>query len=211
MRLGPSVPRPAPTAGPSSSSVRSVPCVLSAIFKNQQKGLSTCFWGLFTGHRFVSSRGTVVAPSKTGSAKHSSNKSTMGLGAPARSGLPTACNGQPHQEAEGMARATESWLGMAGTLGVSACDDEAWRGHASKCQTLLSNVGASVVPPPAPLGWLHTGPGAPASQLSHALPGRWGSAWPSSPRTVPWLSTAPAGRAPWSHHPPRCSPRPQTG
>lgn len=59
-----------------------------------------------------------------------------------------------------MARVPESWLGMAGTLGVSACDDEAWRGHASKCQTLLSNSGVSVVPPPVPLGWLHTGLGA---------------------------------------------------
>lgn len=47
--------------------------------KISKKGLSTCFWGLFTVHRFVSSRITVVAPLKTGSAKHSSNKSAVGL------------------------------------------------------------------------------------------------------------------------------------
>lgn len=141
---------------------------------------------------------------KTGSAKHSSNKSKV------RSAHCLQWAAQLHQEAEGMPRATKSWLRTAGTPGVSACDNEAWRGHASVNPS--SQTAARLwFSPPTPLGWLQTGPGAFASQLSHALLGHWGSAWPSSPHMVPWLSTAPAGRAPWCRHPPRCSPRPLTG
>lgn len=56
-----------------------------------------------------------------------------------------------------MPRATEFGLRTAGTLGVSACDDddEAQQGHASKYQP-LSNGSMSVVPPPVPLGWLQS-------------------------------------------------------
>lgn len=172
-------------------------------FKISKNGLSTCFWVLFTVHRFVSSRVTVVAPSKRAQLNIQVTK--------ARSGLPTACNGQPHQEAEGMPRATKCWLRTAGTPGVSACDNEAREAMPASTPPLKWQHVCGFPLPRLLAGWLQTGPGAFASQLSRALLGRWGLAWPSSPHTVPWLSTAPAERAPWCHHPPRCSPRPLTG
>ena len=71
----------------------------------------------------------------------------MGPRAPARAGLPTACNGQSRQDAEGLPRASEPQIGTAGTPRVSACDDEAWRGHASKRQPFLLGGGMSVGSP----------------------------------------------------------------
>lgn len=46
-----------------------------------------------------------------------------------------------------MPRATEPQLGTARTPGVSACDDEAQRGHASERQPFLSDSSMSVVSP----------------------------------------------------------------
>lgn len=140
--LGLTCPRPSPTAL-TQLIVGQSHVHYAVFFKISKKGLSTCFWVLFTVHRFVSSRVTVVAPSKQAQLNIQVTK--------ARSGLPTACNGQLHQEAEGMPRATKSWLRTAGTPGVSACDNEARRGHASVNPS--SQTAARLwFSPPTPLG-----------------------------------------------------------
>lgn len=86
MQCGPSMSKtPPPHSLESAYHDYSQSHVLYTIFlKISKKGLSTCFRGLFTVHRFVSSRVTVVAPSKTGSAKHSSNKKRCGVASPGK-------------------------------------------------------------------------------------------------------------------------------
>lgn len=109
-------------------------------FKNSaKKALSTCFWGLCTVHRFVSSRITVVALSKTGSAKHSSNKSAAGPQPPRGPSKvrPAHCL-QWAVPPGGRGEAQDSQ-----EPGVSACDGQAHQGHASKRQPCLSDSSVS--------------------------------------------------------------------